>query len=135
MTLDPNTQSVVRPAHRIPVAMQDRVKAELVRMQSMGVITPATEPTDWVSSMVVAHKKNKHEIRLCINPKDLCINPKDLNTALKRAHHPMPFGINSASEVFQCMMGQLFTGYPCSVIIDDIIIGGRDMAEHGMNLR
>jgi len=67
MTMDSNTQPVVRPAHRIPVAMQDRVKAELNRMQSIGVITPVTEPTDWVSSMVVAHKKNKHEIRLCLN--------------------------------------------------------------------
>lgn len=59
MTLDPITQPVVRPAHRIPVAMRYRVKAELDHIQSMGVITPVTEPTDWVSSMVVAHKKNK----------------------------------------------------------------------------
>ena len=28
MTLDPNIQPMVRPAHRIPVAMQERVKAE-----------------------------------------------------------------------------------------------------------
>uniref|UniRef100_A0A0E9VWY8 Uncharacterized protein n=1 Tax=Anguilla anguilla TaxID=7936 RepID=A0A0E9VWY8_ANGAN len=33
-------------------------------MQSIGVITPVTEPTDWVSSMVAAHKKDKQEIRL-----------------------------------------------------------------------
>lgn len=46
----------------------------------------------------------------------------------------MPFGINSASEVFQRMMEQLFTGYPSSVIIDDII-GGRDIAKHDTNLR
>ena len=161
MTLDPSIQPVVRPAHRIPVAMQERVKAELERMHSIGVITPVTEPTDWVSSMVAAHKKDKREIRLCINP-------KDLNTALKRPHHPMrsveevaaqmsgatvfsvldaknsfwqirldkkssllttfstpfgryrflrmPFGINSASEVFRRSMEQLFAGYPSSSI-------------------
>ncbi|XP_038151255.1 uncharacterized protein K02A2.6-like [Cyprinodon tularosa] len=46
----------------------------------------------------------------------------------------MPFGINSASEVFQRSMEQLFAGYPCSVIVDDIIIGGRTVAEHDANL-
>ena len=180
MTVDPSVQPVVRPAHRIPVAMQDRVKAELERMQRIGVITPVSQPTDWVSSMVAAHKKGKDEIRLCINP-------QDLNKALKRPHHPMrsveevaaqmagatvftvldaknsfwqipldkksslmttfstpfgryrflrmPFGINSASEVFQRSMEQLFAGYPCSVIVDDIIIGGRSTAEHDANLK
>lgn len=48
MIVDPSIQPVVRPAHRIPVAMQERVKAELERMQSIGIITPVTEPTDWV---------------------------------------------------------------------------------------
>ncbi|KAK5883558.1 hypothetical protein CesoFtcFv8_019875 [Champsocephalus esox] len=180
MTVDPSVQPVVRPAHRIPIAMQDRVKAELNRMQNIGVIIPVTEPTDWVSSMVAAHKKDKQEIRLCINP-------QDLNTALKRPHHPMrtveevaaqmseakvfsvldakssfwqirldkkssmlrtfstpygryrflrmPFGISSACEVFQRSMEQLFAGYPCSVIVDDIIIGGRGVAEHDANLK
>lgn len=180
MTLDPNIQPVVRPAHRVPVAMQETVRAELERMQRIGVITPVAEPTDWVSSMVAAHKKDKREIRLCINP-------KDLNTALKRPHHPMrsveevaaqmsgatvfsvldaknsfwqirldkkssmlttfstpfgrfrflrmPFGINSASEVFQRSMEQLFAGYPCSVVVDDIIIGGSSVAEHDANLK
>lgn len=46
-----------------------------------GVIHTVSEPTDWVSSMV-AHKKDKQELRPCINP-------KDLNTALKRPHYPM----------------------------------------------
>lgn len=146
-------------------------------MQHIGVITPVFQPTDWVSSMVAAHKKDKEVIRLCINP-------KDLNKALKRPHLPMrsveevaaqmagatvfsvldaknsfwqipldkkssmlttfstpfgryrflrmPFGMNSASEVFQRSMEQLFAG---SVIVNDIIIGGRDTAEHDANLK
>ncbi|KAK1788643.1 hypothetical protein P4O66_002465 [Electrophorus voltai] len=32
-------------------------------------------------------------------------------------------------------MEHLFTGQPCSVIVDDIIIGGRGIAEHDLNLR
>ncbi|KAL7890859.1 hypothetical protein AOLI_G00003350 [Acnodon oligacanthus] len=61
MTVDPNIQPVIQPGHRIPVTMQERVKAELERMQSIG--------------------------------------------------------------------------QPCSVIIDDIFVGGRGVAEHDANLR
>ncbi|CAI5693955.1 unnamed protein product [Oreochromis niloticus] len=175
MKIDPEVTPVVKPARKIPVPMQDKVKAELTRMVELGVITPVTEPTEWVSSMVATHKKNSDDIRLCIDP-------RDLNKALKRPHHPMrtieeiaaqmpnskvfsvldakcsfwqitldhkssmlmtfsspfgrfrflrmPYGINSASEVFQRAMEQIFAGYPCAVIVDDIIIGGRDMKEH-----
>ena len=41
-----------------------------------------TEPTDWVSSLVVVKKKNG-KIRVCIDP-------KDLNNNLKRSHYPLP---------------------------------------------
>ena len=45
----------------------------------------------------------------------------------------MPFGINTA-EVFQRTMEQLFTGYPCEIIVDDILVWGCDIAEHDYNL-
>lgn len=47
----------------------------------------------------------------------------------------MPFGINSASEVFQRTMEQIFAGYPCAIVVDDIIVGGRTEAEHDANLK
>lgn len=47
----------------------------------------------------------------------------------------MPFGISSASEVFQHTMEQIFAGYPCAVIVDDIIVGGNGEKEHDENLR
>lgn len=47
----------------------------------------------------------------------------------------MPFGINSASEVFQHGMEQIFAGYPCAVIVDDIIVGVNGEEEHDANLR
>ena len=46
----------------------------------------------------------------------------------------MPFGVSTASEVFQRTMEQLFTGYPCEIIVDDILVWGRDIAEHDYNL-
>lgn len=42
----------------------------------------------------------------------------------------MPFGISTASEVFQRAMEQIFAGYPCAVIVDDILVGEKDVKEH-----
>ena len=47
----------------------------------------------------------------------------------------MPFGISSASEVFQYTMEQIFAGYPCAVIVDDIIVGGNGEEQHYENLK
>lgn len=88
MTVDPSIQPVAQAAHHILVMMQKRVKAVLKCMQSIGVITLVTEPTDWFSSMVIVQEKDKQEIRMLINP-------KDLNTPLKRPHHP----VHSIEEV------------------------------------
>ena len=47
----------------------------------------------------------------------------------------MPFGINTASEVLQQAMERLFEGYPCAIIVDDILIWGSTEEEHDANLR
>ena len=80
ITVDPQVNPVIRSARRVPIAMKDRIKQELSSMVEKGVISKIEEPTEWVSNMVVAKKKNKDEIRLCIDP-------KDLNKAIKRPHH------------------------------------------------
>lgn len=46
----------------------------------------------------------------------------------------LPFGIKSASEVFQKAMDHLLEGYPCEVIVDDILVWGSTEAEHDENL-
>lgn len=51
-------------------------------METLGVIAPVADPSDWVSTMVIATKKNEEEIQICINP-------KDLNTAIKQPHYLM----------------------------------------------
>ena len=50
-------------------------------MTKLGVIEPVTEPSEWVSQMVAAGKKDKEEIQICI---DLSY----LNQALKRPRYP-----------------------------------------------
>ena len=49
---------VVHPPRRVPVAIRDKLKAELDRMENLGIITKVTEPTDWVNSLVVVEKPN-----------------------------------------------------------------------------
>ena len=47
----------------------------------------------------------------------------------------MPFGITSASEVFQHAMEELFAGYPCAIIVDDLLVSGEGTADHDVNLK
>ena len=81
MSLVPNFTPVVRPPRKVPLAMEESVKSELERMVKIGVVTPASEPTEWVSQMVAARKKDG-SIRICIDP-------QDLNKALRIPNHPM----------------------------------------------
>ena len=57
--VDPGIKPVVHPIHA-------KLKAELDRMESLGVIDTVTEPTDWVNSLVVVQKPNG-KIRVCFD--------------------------------------------------------------------
>ena len=73
---------VVFPPRRVPVALEGKLKKELDRLQSLGIIEKVTEPTPWVSSLVTVQKPNG-QIRVCIDP-------KDLNQVLRRSRYPTP---------------------------------------------
>jgi len=66
---------------RVPVAVRDKLKTTLDKMVTANIIVPVTEPTQWISSMVVVPKKNG---TLCI-----CLDPKDLNAAIQRDQYPL----------------------------------------------
>ena len=68
IVVDPSIPPVVHPPRRVPIAIQLKLKEELDRMESLGVISKVTEPTDWVSSLVIVHKPDGR-IRVCLNPK------------------------------------------------------------------
>ena len=82
LQLKPDATPVVHPVRRVPHAIRGRLKEELDKMESTGVIQRVTTPTDWVNSLVVVEKPNG-KLRICLDP-------KDLNTAMKRHHYPMP---------------------------------------------
>ncbi|XP_013889783.1 uncharacterized protein K02A2.6 [Austrofundulus limnaeus] len=81
--IDPKAVPVVHPPRRVPLALRDRLKDELLNMEKQQFIVKVTEPTDWVSSMVAAEKPRTGKLRICLDP-------KDLNKVIKRPYYPLP---------------------------------------------
>ena len=59
MEVDETVRPVVHPPRKVPVALRDRWKEELDKLVKEGIITPVTEPTKWVSSLVLVNKPEK----------------------------------------------------------------------------
>ena len=51
---------------KVPLPLMDKVKEELSRLESLGVITKVDEPTEWCAGMVVVPKTNG-KIRICVD--------------------------------------------------------------------
>lgn len=81
LRLKPDSQSTIMANRRIPLVLT-KLKDELDRLSSLGVITPVNEPTPWVSQIVLAHKKNG-KIRVCLDP-------HELNKRILREHFTLP---------------------------------------------
>lgn len=81
--LKPDSTPVVHAPRRIPFAIQDKFRAELHRLEELEIIKKVTEPTEWVSSLVIVEKPKTGDLRICLDP-------KELNRAILRPHYPMP---------------------------------------------
>ena len=67
---------VVHPPRRLPIAMLDKVQEKLEEMAADNIIEKVSQPTDWVSSMLVVSKSStgtegEAKIRICLDPRDL----------------------------------------------------------------
>lgn len=82
LSVDPSVQPVVMPDKRIPIALRTALKTELTAMVEQGIITEVSEPTPWVSQLVVV-KKPSGKLRICLDP-------RFLNKALRRERYTMP---------------------------------------------
>ena len=91
--LDPDVPPVIDACRKVPIALQDKLKQEILRMEGLNIIAPITEPTEWVSSLVTV-KKPDGSIRTCIDP-------QNLNKAIRRHHHKMP----TTEEILSRMSG------------------------------
>ena len=81
LDIDESQNPVVMPPSRVPIALKAKLKAELERLEDLGVTQKVTSPTDWVSNLVIAEKPNG-KLRVCIDP-------QHLNKVLKRSHYPL----------------------------------------------
>nr|XP_029698987.1 uncharacterized protein LOC115251324 [Takifugu rubripes] len=80
--VDKSVTPVAHPCRKIPFALREKLKDELVRMEKLGVIKKIDEPTEWVSSLVVLQKET--------GALRTCLDPRDLNKAIKREHFKLP---------------------------------------------
>ena len=76
------TPFALHTPRNVPLPLRKKVKEELSRMESLGVISKVDVPTPWCAGMVVVPKKDG-TVRICV---DL----KPLNTAVLREAHPLP---------------------------------------------
>ena len=179
ISLNHDVAPVKCPPRTTPHKLRDQVRAELERMEELGVIERVKCPTDWISAMTVVRKPDGR-VRICLDP-------RGLNAAIRREHYPMPtfeqiaarmpgarvfskfdatsgywqlpltdessylttfntqfgryrykvmpFGISSASEIWQRAMVDEFGHMEgVEIVADDILIWGKDAAQHDARL-
>ena len=90
---------VIQPPHRVPYAIQLRLKAVLKSLEKQGVVADVDKPTPWVNNLVIAEKKDG-SLRICLDP-------KPLNLAILRE----PYNIPTPGDVQAKLNGKtIFTG-------------------------
>ena len=80
--VDPNCRPIQHASRRVPVPLRAKLKETLDIMERGDIISPVTEPTKWVNSIVIVPKKDG-SLRLCLDP-------KELNSCVQREHYPLP---------------------------------------------
>jgi len=66
---------------RISIPLRKKLSDKINELEEQGIIVKETNPTDWISNLVVVLKNDKMRI---------CLDPKDLNLALQRPHYQLP---------------------------------------------
>ena len=82
LQVDETKKPVIMAQRRVPLALKPKLKLALQDLENKGVITKVTEPTPWLSQLVIAPKKD-NSIRVCLDP-------HELNKALLRERYTMP---------------------------------------------
>ena len=82
LSINPEIKPVANKHRRIPFHIREKVDTELQRLTAAGVIEPVTEPTGWVSPVVITNKSDG-DIRLCVDM-------TEPNKASERVRHVIP---------------------------------------------
>ena len=76
------------PPRKVPHGVRDKLKKELTKLETQGVIARDTEPSQWLNPIVIVNKPSG-DIRICLDP-------QYLNTQLVRSHCML----DSTTEIF-----------------------------------
>ena len=69
LRINPNIPPVVHPPRKVPISLKESLKKELDKMEQQKIIAKVTEPTEWVSSLVVVQKPDSGKLRICLYPR------------------------------------------------------------------
>ena len=75
----------------VPIPLRKKVQAELSGMESSGVISRVSQPSEWCAGMVVVPKKNG-AVRICVDF-------RRLNESVLRETHPLPKVDNTLAQL------------------------------------
>jgi hypothetical protein len=86
--LDPNVKPTHAPVHRQPVSKLNKIKAALDTYEATGHLVRVSQPTEWISNMVVRERPatptKPGKMRVCLDPS------QTLNKAIRRPKYIIP---------------------------------------------
>ena len=91
--IKPDYSPVINPVRKVPFSKKNKMREELDRMESLGVISKIDTPTEFVHSLVLTPKSNG-ELRCCLDP-------RALNKSVQREH----FHIKTREEILSEIAG------------------------------
>ena len=108
LNTDEQVRPLAQPLIRTPyqTQRQGNVEAEIEHLLDLDIIDPVKNPTTWVNPIVVVHKANRNDIRICVDK-------RRTNEDILRERHL----ISTIDEVLQNMQGSKMFSKP------DLIMG------------
>ena len=86
--MDPNVKPIHAPVHRQSISKLESIKTALDTHETTGQLVRVSQPTDWISNMVVRERKSTltkaGKIRICLDPS------QTLNKAIRRPKYIIP---------------------------------------------
>ena len=79
MDVDPSIPQLQHAHRKVPIGGTEEIENSPPKMVDKEIITPVTEPTEWVSSLTYLRKSDGI---IC-----LCLDPYNLNKAIIREHY------------------------------------------------
>ena len=74
LQIEENAEPSITPSCRVMTVLREKFKADLDRLESLGVLARVDDSTAWVSSVVIATNKSG-ALRICIDSRPLNQSP------------------------------------------------------------